>query len=72
MTHEEIISIKRMIEVGDTDKVQHISFNLAELKTLQGIVIERIDRDDKENNAAYLPHRELVAKLEYFITNLTE
>lgn len=68
MTHEHIISISHMIDPSDRDKVQQITFNLAELKTLQGIVVARIEQDDREYNAAYLPHRELVAKLECFIT----
>ena len=68
MTHEQIVATTHMIEPNDLDKVQQITFNLAELKTLQGIVVARIEQDDREHNAAYLPHRELVAKLEYFIT----
>lgn len=71
MTHEQIIAIGHMIQPGDGEKVQQITFDLAELKTLQGIVIDRIERDDRENNSAYLPHRELVAKLEYFITEFS-
>lgn len=71
MTHEQITSIpSRLIHPGDQEKEQEISFNLAELKTLQGIVTDRIKRDDEEHNAAYLPHRQLAEKLEYFITNL--
>lgn len=61
------MDIRHLIHPGDETKEQKIAFNLAELKTLQGIVIDRIERDDREQNAAYLPHRELVAKLEYFI-----
>ena len=47
-----------------------IVFNLAELKAMQSILIERIKQDDEQHNVAYLPHRELVEKLEYFITEL--
>lgn len=59
----------RLIQLGDQEKQQQITFSLAELKTLQSIIIDRIERDDRELNSATLPHRELVAKLEYFITN---
>lgn len=72
MTHEKITSISHIIQLGDSERMQEISFDLAELKTLQGIIIDRIKHDAEVDNAAYLPHRELVAKLEYFITNLTE
>lgn len=70
MTHEQILALPhRLIQPGDREREQQITFNLAELITLQGIVRDRIERDDREHNAAYLPHRELAAKLEYFITN---
>lgn len=71
MTHEQVMAIGHLIEPGDRDKVQQITFDLAELKTLQGIIIDRIEQDDREQNSAYLPHRELVAKLEYFITEFS-
>ena len=70
MTHEQITAIRHLIHPGDQDRVEQITSNLAELKTLQGIVVDRIRHDDEVNNCAYLPHRQLAEKLEYYIGNL--
>jgi hypothetical protein len=72
MTHEQIVAIKHLIHPGDQDREQAITFTLAELKTLQGIVVDRIQHDDEVHNAAYLPHRQLAEKLEYFIGDLVD
>ena len=70
MTHDQIMAIRHLILPGDRDRVEHIAFNLAELKTLQGIVVDHIRHDDEVNNCAYFPHRQLAEKLEYHIGNL--
>jgi hypothetical protein len=72
MTHEQIMAIRPLIHLGDEDRMEPIALNLAELKTLQGIVVDRIRHDDEFNNCAYLPHRQLAAKLEYYSGNLVE
>ena len=68
MGHEEIKAIKHLVQLGDENKRQRIEFTLKELKYLQGIVISRIVQDWEEKDQAFLPHRELAEKLEYFIT----
>ncbi len=52
MTHEQITAIRHLIHPGDQDRVEQITSNLAELKTLQGIVVDRIRHDDEVNNCA--------------------
>jgi hypothetical protein len=70
MTHEQIMAIRHLILPGDRDRVEQIAFDLAELETLQGIVVDHIRHDAEVNNCAYLPHRQLAEKLEYYIGNL--
>lgn len=59
---------QRYIHPDDNKKELTITFNLSELKTLQGIVLDTIERTSKEEDVIYQPHTELAKKLEYFIT----
>lgn len=56
----------RYIYPHDHEKQTEIPFSLAELKTLQNIVLDKMNVDPIE----CLPHRELAQKLEYYITEL--
>jgi hypothetical protein len=69
MNKLEQIPRNRVVEPGDSQDRQQIDFSMAELIILQGIVLDRIDRDAKEKNAEFFSHTELAKKLEYFITN---
>ena len=55
MTHEQIMAIRHLILPGDRDRVEQIAFDLAELKTLQGIVVDHIRHDAEVNNSCLPP-----------------
>ncbi len=55
---------------GDHDKQLEIPFSLAELKSMQGIILDKIKWESVHNNTEYLPHRALAEKIEYYITEL--
>jgi len=61
---------RRYISPGDGDKELSLPFSVAELKTLQGIVLDRIQHDAEEQNAAFKPHLDLATKLEYYLSDL--
>jgi hypothetical protein len=61
---------RRYVFPGDDEKQITLPFSVAELKTLQGIILDRIEQDAKEKNAAFKPHFELATKLEYYLSDL--
>lgn len=70
MKDKKLAPKHRFIEPDDQNRKQDIPFSIAELKTLQGVVLDRIERDAEETNSEYFTHTELAKKLEYYITNL--
>ena len=59
---------RRYISPGDSDKELTLLFSVAELKTLQGIILDQIERDADEQDAAFKPHLDLATKLEYYLS----
>ena len=72
MTHEQITALNHLILPGDADRAQQLRFSLAELKHLQGAVIDRIRHEDEERNTATLPYLLLAEKLECFIVGTVD
>jgi hypothetical protein len=67
-----LIPRTHIVQPGDFEQLQQITFSLAELKILQGIVTSRITQDSADDKPEYQSHDQLAKKLEYFITNLEE
>jgi hypothetical protein len=59
---------RHFINPGDNKIITEASFSLAELKTLQGVLIKEIQRAAEEENAEYKDNTDLAKKLEYFIS----
>mgnify|MGYP000450888257 CR=1 FL=1 len=60
---------RRYVFPGDEEKQTPLPFSIAELKILQGILLDRIEQESKGKNAAFKPHFELATKLEYYLSD---
>ena len=61
----------RYIMPEDYKKSIEIPFSIAELKTLQNLLLREIERAEREENAIYKNYQDLAQKLEYFFGETT-
>lgn len=64
----KLIPRHRMIELGDHNRKIDTTFTVKQLKYLHSLVLDRIDRAAREENAEYLPYTELSQQLEYLLS----